>query len=76
MPLIGLPTFNMPVISEAEYIELVNFSGRELHPGNRGKITAREPRALTKLGLDKTTGVVVLRTSAQVNGAWLAKWKN
>ena len=43
----------MPGISEAEYIELVDFTGRELHPGKRGKIEASEPKALTKLGLDK-----------------------
>ena len=28
-------------------------TGRELHPGKRGKIEACEPKALTKLGLDK-----------------------
>ena len=53
MPLIGIRSFNMPSISEAEYIELVDFTGRELHAGKRGKIEASEPKALTKLGLDK-----------------------
>ena len=37
----------------ADYIELVDFTGREMHPGKRGKIEANEPKALTKLGLDK-----------------------
>jgi hypothetical protein len=40
-------------ITEAEYIELVDFTGRDMHPGKRGKIAAGEPRALTTLGLDK-----------------------
>ncbi len=34
-------------------IELVDFTGRELHPGKRGKIEASEPKTLTKLGLNK-----------------------
>ena len=53
MPLIGVRSFNLPNISAADYIELVDFTGRELHPGKRGKIEASEPKALTKLGLDK-----------------------
>ena len=53
MPLIGTRSFNMPAITEADYIELVDFTGRQLHAGKRGKIAANEPKALTKLGLDK-----------------------
>ena len=53
MPLVGVRSFNLPDISEADYIELVDFTGRELHPGKRGKIAASEAKALTKLGLDK-----------------------
>ena len=34
-------------------IELVDFTGNELHPGKRGKIAACAPKALTKLGLNK-----------------------
>ena len=67
MPLVGVRSFNLPGIPEADYIELVDFTGRELHPGKRGKIAASEPKALTKLGLDKnhwTTRVkgAVIRT--------------
>ena len=50
---LGGRSFHLPGISEADYIELVDFTGRELHPGKRGKIAASEPKALTKLGLDK-----------------------
>ena len=53
MPLVGVRSFNLPGISQADYIELVDFTGRELHPGKHGKIDASEPKALTKLGLDK-----------------------
>ena len=53
MPLVGVRSFNLPDISQADYIELVDFTGRELHPGKHGKIDASEPKALTKLGLDK-----------------------
>jgi len=51
--LIGTRTFNMPSMTAADYIELVDCTGRELHPGKRGRISASEPKALTKLGLDK-----------------------
>ena len=50
MPLVGIRSFNMPVISEAEYIELVDFTRRELHAGKRGKIEASERKALTNWG--------------------------
>ena len=53
MPLVGVRSFHLPGISAAEYIELVDFTGRELHAGKRGQIEASEPRALTKLGLNK-----------------------
>ena len=53
MPLVGVRSFNLPGISEADYIELVDFTGRELNPCERGKIEASKPKALTKLGLDK-----------------------
>jgi hypothetical protein len=53
-PLIGTRSFNMPAITEADYIELVDFTGRQWHAGKKGIIEANEPRALTKLGLDKS----------------------
>ncbi len=53
MPLIGVKSFNVPTLTAAEYIDLVDFTGREMHAGKRGKIDATEPRALRKLGLDK-----------------------
>ena len=53
MPLVGVRSFNLPDISVADYIELVDFTGRELQPGKRGNIEASEPQALAKLGLNK-----------------------
>jgi len=50
---VGAYSFNLPDISEADYIELVDFTGRELHPGKRGVIKMDEPKALRRLGLDK-----------------------
>jgi hypothetical protein len=52
-PLIGCRSFNMPAITELDYIELVDFTGRQWHAGKKGIIEASEPRALTKLGFDK-----------------------
>ncbi len=52
LPLIGIRSHHVR-ITEADYIELVDFTGREMHRGKRGKIAASEPKALTKLGLDK-----------------------
>ncbi len=52
MPLIGVKSFNVPTLTNAEYIDLVDFTGREWHAGKRGRIQSIEPKALTKLGLD------------------------
>ncbi len=39
-------------LTNAQYIELVDWSGRQMYPGKRGKIEASEPRALSKLGIE------------------------
>ncbi len=51
-PLAGVKSFNIPPMTEAEYIDLVDFTGREMHPGKRGVIKMDEPKALLRLGLD------------------------
>ena len=53
-PLAGNISANFPRTSKAEYIDLVDWIGRQLHPGKRGKIARDEPPALRKLGLDAT----------------------
>ncbi len=51
--LAGVKSFKVAPMTEAEYLFLVDFTGRELHPGKRGLIKADEPKALLRLGLDK-----------------------
>ena len=53
----------------AEYIDLVDFTGREMFAGKRGKIKATEPRALRKLGLDKD------RWTMRVKGIGSGYWR-
>jgi hypothetical protein len=52
-PLAGVCSQNIANITEAEYVELVDATGREWHRGKRGKIAATEPNALRKLGLSE-----------------------
>ena len=48
-PLAGIKFANVPPMTKAEYIDVVDFTGRELHPGKRAVIKADEPKALRKL---------------------------
>jgi hypothetical protein len=47
------PALYLRCYCAVNYIELVDFTGREWHAGKRGRIESTEPKALTKLGLDK-----------------------
>jgi REP element-mobilizing transposase RayT len=49
-PIAGIGSSVLGLTNE-QYIELVDWSGRQLYPGKRGKIEANEPRALAKLGI-------------------------
>lgn len=49
-PLAGVRSVNVASMTEAGYIDLVDFTGRELHPGKRAAIEVNEPPALRKLG--------------------------
>ena len=69
MALIGVKSFNVPTLTAAEHIDLVDFTGREIHAGKRGKIEASEPRALRKLGLDKD------RWRTRVKGIGSGYWR-
>jgi REP element-mobilizing transposase RayT len=51
MPIWGPAASTMPPITVAEYIELVDDTGRQFRKDKRGAIQAHEPRALQKLGL-------------------------
>ena len=54
LAMLGANSRNAPLLTNGEYLELVEFTGRMIAPGKRGRIKASEPRALTKLGLDAT----------------------
>ena len=51
MPICGVPATSMPPLTVAEYIDLVDETGRKVRADKRGAIPAEEPRALKKLGL-------------------------
>jgi hypothetical protein len=50
-PIAGVRMLTAPIISLAQYIDLVDWTGRQWHAGKRGKIADTEPKALTRLGL-------------------------
>jgi REP element-mobilizing transposase RayT len=50
-PICGVAATAMPPITVAEYIDLVDDTGRKIRADKRGAIPAEEPRALEKLGL-------------------------
>lgn len=52
LAMVGANSFNAPLLTNADYLELVDFTGRMIHPGKRGRINEKQPKALTKLGLD------------------------
>lgn len=40
-------------MTNAQYIQLVDWSGRQLYPGKRGKLKASEPEALARIGVTR-----------------------
>jgi len=51
-PLMGCQSYNLPTLTEGEYIDLVDCTGRQVYPGKRGVIKESEPKALDKSGLN------------------------
>jgi len=68
-PLAGYLAPSCPKISEAEYVALVDWTGRHWHPNKRGKISRTEPSALRRLGLDPT------HWTHKVKGVGSAYWR-
>jgi len=68
-PLAKLAAFQLPKLSEAEYLDFVDHNGRILHPGKRGAIGAHKPPALRKLGLD------LRHWTMQVKGIGSGYWR-
>ena len=56
-------------LTNAQCIELVDWSGRQMHPGKRGKIEASEPSALSRLG------VATRRWEHDVRGVGNGYWR-
>jgi len=67
--MIGVNSLNMPLLTNADYLQLVDYSGRLIHPGKRGAIKETEAKALTKLGLDPN------HWSAKVQGIGNGYWR-
>ena len=67
--MIGASSFNASTITQADYLELVDFTGRMIHPNKRGVIKTSEPTALRKLGLDPN------HWSAKVKGIGCGYWR-
>lgn len=51
-PIAGIGVFQRLSMSNRQYIELVDFTGRQIRPAKPGSIAEHEPSALRRLGLD------------------------
>jgi len=40
--LLGCQSYNLPTLSEGEYMDLVDYTGRQVYPGKRGVIKENE----------------------------------
>ena len=52
VPIAGLTTFQLPKLSEVNYIDFINKTDRILHPDKHRMINAHKPPALRELRLD------------------------
>ena len=50
LPIAGIRGLSVLAIDPAGYLELLDWTGRQLHPGKRGVITGPPPKALARLG--------------------------
>ncbi len=49
-PVLGLRGFGVLTLKQRDYLELVDYTGRQIHPGKRGAITGSPPVALSRIG--------------------------
>ena len=70
LPPVGGVRSTLHALSEAHYIELVDWTGRELRPGKRGAIAKSAPRALQRLGIRPDRWP--LQVKATGSGYWRA----
>ena len=49
-PVLGVPGLCKLAMSQRDYLDLVDHTGRRIHPGKRGTLTGPPPAALARLG--------------------------
>ena len=49
-PVLGLRGFGVLAMKQCDYLELVDHTGRQIHPGKRGAISGPPPAALARIG--------------------------
>jgi REP element-mobilizing transposase RayT len=52
-PVFGLHGFGVLSLKQRDYLELVDHTGRQIHPGKRGAVTGPPPAALARIGYTK-----------------------
>ena len=50
VPVLGLRGFSVLAIRQRDYLELVDHTGRQIHPGKRGVVAGAPPAALAGIG--------------------------
>ena len=68
-PIVGISCYQRLPMSNRQYIDLVEWTGRQIRPGKRGQIAESEPPALRRLGLDAT------HWTGQVKGIGCGYWR-
>ncbi len=68
-PVAGVGVFQRLPMSNRQYVDLVDFTGRQIRPGKRGHIAENEPPALRRLGLDTR------HWTGQVKGIGSGYWR-
>ncbi len=49
-PVLGVREFGVLTLKQRDYLELVDHTGRHIHPGKRGAISGPPPAALARIG--------------------------
>lgn len=49
-PISGMPGFAVLRMSQSEYLELLDFTGRQIRAGKRGVVTGQSPAGLRRIG--------------------------
>ena len=74
-PVAGVPGELSLGLSIRHYLGLVDWTGRIMHPGKRGKIETGAPSVLETLGIAITQKPPLLRQKALSQRAWIAQIK-